>query len=1309
MLLLTAPSAIAQDAATKPYSAKSDIPFGKKLPPPDVSNERGESLAPIMSPNINNVLKLNSNHQRINSINKNINEYRQQFFQNINEKSRNEQTFHASENAIAARSNRSNSCTTVSGFHLTKDINALAESNPRNNPSLLTDIHFDIYNDSTSYAVLDSVVYFVADDGIHGDELWRSDGTAAGTYMVKDIAPGVNSSRIFDITAVNGKIYFTDYDYIASGKGPGYGAWISDGTESGTQLLINVGEPVKYFSMGNKVYFITDDDIGNQWSVIWETDGTTAGTKRLITLEKTGAWISEPTVVNGLFFFTMYTYETDGWNLWRSDGTEAGTYSIASFHNYNNIPAQFTNYNNKLYFSASDGTGRKLWVSDGSDAGTKPAPGNHDVLVGADKLGTTFPIINNVLYIPGEEASKGNGLYKYDASDAAGLVKIKDLAPDGDTAFIVPFEMQVVNKTLYFKVINYTGGIHDELWSSKGTKSSTRLVYKLLPGETIKNLFNGSGTFYFVKYDKLLGAELWRTFETPFGSFPIPVSDIFKGPTGSYPSYLTAFNGKLIFSAADKQKGNELFITDGDFFNTTLVKDINTVATTSSRAGFNSYTAYGGMTALGKDVLFNAYDRVHGYELYKSDGTAAGTELLNDVVPGEAGVFIHDFLSKNDAVYFLAVSSSNNSLYNSNNRYSIYKTKGTKNSLRKITPDYNFIQSFSVADNGVVFYVSYKYNPSDNTSAYELWRTDSTATQTFLLSSTLSNSNYLNVIGNTALFVASDSVHGYELWKSDGSLAGTKIVKDINPGIGNSMPKGMFIYKNEVYFAAYDGVRNSFWKSNGTKSGTIKVKEIDPYWNYTVTSTARYNFEISNNILYFAAIDTSNLKGAQIWKTDGTTAGTQVVKDINPTATSNYPNPSYFTDVNGTVFFVGDDGVHGAELWKTDGTKEGTKLVQDITPGIDGSNLNGLTSFGGKLFFQNAHDGWYYLWTSDGTPEGTHEVQDPGILNVKIANGAIFASDNKLFLTGVTYNYGLELYVGSAIANKAPAISLTIPYNIVKYSAPARIKLNAAAADEDGKITKVQFFNGTTRLHTEDAAPYGFLWIDVPTGNYTLTAKAFDDCGNVTTSNSINVSVVAENVPPVVSIVSPVNDTTYTGPATIRLIAEAKDPNDKISKVEFYSGTTLIRTEHYYPYTYTWTNVQAGTYTITAKAYDDKGLSATSDPVTVTVTASSLPIVSSRPSSVNSKAGVKDAVSLNLYPNPVKNVLNVKIASSPNDKVTLLVTDITGRTIINKATNAGGGERVIQMNVRHLSAGTYFLKAICGSGCESAVKKFEKQ
>jgi hypothetical protein len=327
----------------------------------------------------------------------------------------------------------------------------------------------------------------------------------------------------------------------------------------------------------------------------------------------------------------------------------------------------------------------------------------------------------------------------------------------------------------------------------------------------------------------------------------------------------------------------------------------------------------------------------------------------------------------------------------------------------------------------------------------------------------------------------------------------------------------------------------------------------------------------------------------------------------------------------------------------------------------------------------------------------------------------IAISENKLYMVGVPFaleglSYGLTKTMQGVImkyllddnsTNKPPAINLGIPYNIIKYSAPARIKLNATATDEDGTITKVQFFNGTTRLHTEVAYPYGFLWIDVPVGNYTLTAKAFDNSGNVTTSNSIKVSVVEENVPPVVSIVSPIDDTTYTGPATIRLIAKAKDPNDKISKVEFYSGSTLIRTEHYYPYTYTWTDVQPGTYTITAKAYDDKGLSATSKAVKVTVTNAS---IVSRPSSVNIKTDLNDALSLRLSPVPARSTLQIYTKGLQlNRPSTISLMSSSG--VLLKLSNQMH-QIELQLDVSSLASGVYTIKVI--NGGKVAYKQFVK-
>ena len=1048
MLMLTALRGVAQNTEDVKRSIKDIIPFGKKLPPPDLTNHQDKFMPEMASPNIGSVLTRGINHSDIhsvftpginhsdiNEIKKNLDAYKQQLKEKIKEKISIFQGNSANTSQSPASSLNSN-------FHLTKDINALAESNARNFTSHPLDIYDGYHNDSVSYAVLDNVIYFVADDGIHGSELWRSDGTDAGTYMVKDLEPGAPSSLLFNITAVNGKIYFTAYSSY------GNGAWVSDGTESGTQLLISVGESTEFFAMGKKTYFIADGDF-SYWGSIWETDGTTAGTTRVIDIGDAGyggEQITQPTVVNGILFFTFLSYEFYEWELWRSDGTDAGTYHVGPSYPFidwttgeivNYMPAQLTNYNNKLYFSANDGTGRKLLVSDGTDAGTTPAPGNHDVIVDADYLGISFPMLNNVLYIPGEETPEGNGLYKYDASDAAGLVKIKDFAPGGDTAFIVPFEMQVVNNTLYFKVTNYNGGVHDELWSSQGSMVTTEVVKKFLSGETPHSLCNGNGTLYFVKYDAQYGNELWKTNGIAAGT--MLVSDIFKGATSSYPGYLTAANGKLFFTAADGVHGNEIFMTDGTDKGTALVKDINTVTTSSSTAGFNfyNYLGYSGLVALGKDVLFNAYERVHGYELYRSDGT----QLLNDVVPGEAGIRVRIFLSKNNDVYFLAEGNSGNS---------IYKTNGVKNSLQKITPDYNYIQGFAVGDNGIVFYARYNYN----TNAYELWRSDGTAAGTFLLSSTLYYSNYLNVIGNTALFVAGDDANGYELWKSDGSLAGTSIVKDINPGVGNSVPGGMFIYKNEVYFAANDGTSSnpSFWKSNGTEAGTIKLQDIDPWWGSTVSSTARY-FCVLNNILYFSAIDHSNADGTVFYKTDGTIAGTKPVIDINTTGSG---GPAYYlTNVNGILFFTANDGVHGTELWKSNGTADGTQLVRDITPGIAGSNMAGLTSFGGKLFFQNVDftNFRYYLWSSDGRAQGTEKVADPGISNVAVGN--MLSAGNKLFIYGYTSQYGGELYVGIGEDQTEKSATVAMTYESVKTIGNFNVLLypNPAASKATLQIT----------------------------------------------------------------------------------------------------------------------------------------------------------------------------------------------------------------------------------------------------------------
>jgi RHS repeat-associated protein len=183
--------------------------------------------------------------------------------------------------------------------------------------------------------------------------------------------------------------------------------------------------------------------------------------------------------------------------------------------------------------------------------------------------------------------------------------------------------------------------------------------------------------------------------------------------------------------------------------------------------------------------------------------------------------------------------------------------------------------------------------------------------------------------------------------------------------------------------------------------------------------------------------------------------------------------------------------------------------------------------------------------------------------------------------------------------NIAPTISLVTPTDNQKFAASSNILLNATASDNGGTVSKVEFFRGATLLGTVTEAPYLYLWTNVPAGNYALTAKATDNGGLATTSTAVNVSVV-NNVKPTVSITA--TPTTATAPANISLAATASDSDGTITRVDFYNGSTPIGSVTQAPYTFNWTVMSAGDYSITARATDDMGGVTVSAPVNVDVT-----------------------------------------------------------------------------------------------------------
>lgn len=187
--------------------------------------------------------------------------------------------------------------------------------------------------------------------------------------------------------------------------------------------------------------------------------------------------------------------------------------------------------------------------------------------------------------------------------------------------------------------------------------------------------------------------------------------------------------------------------------------------------------------------------------------------------------------------------------------------------------------------------------------------------------------------------------------------------------------------------------------------------------------------------------------------------------------------------------------------------------------------------------------------------------------------------------------------------NIPPSVSITSPANNAQFTTPVSVTINANASDVDGTITKVEFYNGTTLLGTVTTAPYTFVWSNVMMGNYIVTAKATDNKGAVTTSTAVNITVNPKltNQLPTVSITSPTNNTQFTPPASITINANAADADGTITKVVFYNGTTLLGTDITAPYSFVWSNVAAGTYTLTAKATDNKLGVTTSTSVQVVV------------------------------------------------------------------------------------------------------------
>jgi trimeric autotransporter adhesin len=842
-------------------------------------------------------------------------------------------------------------------------------------PGLIKDMNTIGNYYPSGYCLVGNIVYFKHTDGVHGIELWRTDGTNSGTYMVKDINIGAESSQVIsnrvDLVNHNGILFFKAYT-------PEFGSelWKSDGTAAGTVMVKDIRSGALDSNIENLTsygdYLIFNAFYSGSGQAIYQSNGTLFGTSVLKDVSNGSSSSNIFEIYKADFFPTGAVFFV----VLSSSAGLAGIWStnVGLFTNTLSIPSKIPNTEgaNNLFFLANTTTNSyDLFFYKNINSFNK-----YNLSTGAINPLLTFnctiasnlikPIsLNNQVFFKGcANTSQGWEIFKTDGTSSGTLI-LKDINVPSMS------DSNVDNFTFYENHVYFSAndGINgNELWKTNGTTAGTTLVNDIVPGIGDSNPFGfivNNGNLFFRNFAP--NPIDYEITVRKYSDVSNTLSSIISLPAAEGVGYEMLFlNQTLLFTGFSETTGYEVWSSDGTAGNTNIIKDLDR----GESKIFNFLT-------IGPNTFFSTNSNNYYNTLWKTNGTTIGTSDLSS---------------------FFLISVSNNTTFanlngaliltatNQGYDYELYKSDGINITLLKNISfsSSSFPSNFTLVNNILYFTAN-----DHNGTGQELWKSDGTSAGTVLVKDiypglTGSMPENLFNFNGTLYFSAITATHGRELWKSDGSAAGTVLVSDIYLGTASSNPKNFVAHNNKLYFSAYlPTIGEELWEYNGTNTNLIK----DIYLGNPGSNISEI---VSNGNKMFFSAD-NGVIGQELWISDGTTAGTNF-RNLNPDgALINSSSPANFTVLNGTVYFSADyfnvnllpaHPYLGRELWRSDGGLF-TYLIKDINQNIN--SINGiLPSFkgpfetiGNSLFFP-ATDGVHgiELWRSDGTSAGTHMAID---------------------------------------------------------------------------------------------------------------------------------------------------------------------------------------------------------------------------------------------------------------------------------------------------------------------------------------------